>query len=76
MGTAKLILSEEVEKLLKDNVTIKKSNSMGKKMDTSLLELVSEKGLLEKTEYSLPLTDTLGQRFFTQRDSQFNKNYI
>ncbi len=64
MGTTKLILSEEVEKLLKDNVTIKKSNSMGKKMDTSLLELVSEKGLLEKTEYSLPLTDTLGQRFF------------
>lgn len=64
METTKLILSDAVEKLLKDNVSTKKSSSTNKKMDTSLLELVSEKGLLEKTEYSLPLTDTLGQRFF------------
>lgn len=64
METKKLILSEAVEKLLKDNVSTKKSSFTGHKMDISLLKLVSEKGLLEKTEYSLPLTDTLGQRFF------------
>lgn len=53
----KQILSKAVEELLNNN-------SIEKKMDTTLFDLVSKKGLLEKPTYSFPLADTLGIRLF------------
>ena len=64
MGTRKLILSDKVEKLLKGNVSIKEGESSSSKLDTTLFDKITKKGLLDKVEYNLPLNDTLGQRFF------------
>lgn len=64
METTELILSDKLEKLLKDNVSTKETKSSKEKLDTTLFDRISKKGLLEKVEYTLPLNDTLGQRFF------------
>ena len=64
MDTKGLVLSKKLEKLLKDNDSTKKVDSSKRKLDTTLFDKISEKGLLEKVEYTLPLSDTLGQRFF------------
>ena len=64
MGTTKLILSDKVEKLLKGDVSAKEVKSPSGKLDTTLFDKISKKGLLDQPEYTLPLNDTLGQRFF------------
>ena len=64
METTELILSDKVEKLLKDNVSTKEAKFSTGKMDTTLFDKISRKGLLDKVEYTLPLNDTLGQRLF------------
>ncbi len=64
METTELILSDKLDKLLKDNISIKERKSSIGKLDTTLLDRISKKGLLEKVEYTLPLNDTLGQKFF------------
>lgn len=64
METTELILSDKLEKLLNDNVSTKDTKSSRGKLDTTLFDRISKKGLLEKVEYTLPLNDTLGQRFF------------
>jgi hypothetical protein len=60
----KLILSNKLEKLLNADGLPKVKRSESNKLDTTLFDKISKKGLLEKTTYSLPLNDTLGQRFF------------
>ncbi len=64
METTELILSDKVEKLLKGNVSAKEVKPAKGKLDTTLFDKISKKGLLDKVEYTLPLNDTLGQRFF------------
>ncbi|MDN5214265.1 hypothetical protein QQ020_19460 [Fulvivirgaceae bacterium BMA12] len=53
-----LSLVEKLEKLL-DNKQIKEKTRNSHL--TILMEKVSKKGLLEKSEYSLPLKDTIGR---------------
>ena len=64
METTELILSDKFDKLLKGNVSTKEVQSSKGKLDTTLFDKISKKGLLDKVEYTLPLNDTLGQRFF------------
>lgn len=59
-----LILSNKLEKLLGEKFPNKEAKSSKRKLDTTLFDKISKKGLLEKVEYTLPLNDTLGQRFF------------
>lgn len=64
METTDLILSDKLEQLLKDNIPNKETEFSRSKLDTTLFDKISKKGLLDKVEYTLPLNDTLGQRFF------------
>lgn len=64
MITKNLKLSNQLEKLLGEKFPDKESKSTDKKLDTTLFDKISKKGLLDKVEYTLPLNDTLGQRFF------------
>ncbi|MBC6400591.1 MAG: hypothetical protein GDA42_05635 [Ekhidna sp.] len=65
MESKHLPLSEKFEKLVKNaNFTDKKTQSLKRTLDTTLFDKISEKGLLEKTEYTLPLKDTIGQQLF------------
>lgn len=63
MKTTELKISDKFEKLLKSNLTTK-TKVVKKRLDTSLYDKVSEKGLLEKVEYSFPVNDTLGREFY------------
>lgn len=64
METKNLILSNQLKKLLGKEFPNTETKSTERKLDTTLFDKISEKGLLEKVEYTLPLNDTLGQRFF------------
>jgi len=64
METTELILSDKVERLLKGNVSTKEVKPVKSKLNTTLFDRISKKGLLDKVEYTLPMSDTLGRRFF------------
>lgn len=62
----KTSLVEQLENLLEENKTKVKDK---KSSLTVLLRKISKRGLLEKSEYSLPLKDTLGKTLHSHFNS-------